>query len=123
MSLHPQKPLLFSARALRRTTLFAMPACAAEIWSLCKALVDLDILASSLRGTWDSVLSQSGVDARRKSLRRIWARTSTSILPPMMLQRYYSVWAAPERFSQQPPVVMVWGHLFLVLQPAASSSW
>jgi hypothetical protein len=22
---------------------------------------------------------------------------------------YYSVWAGPERFSQQPPVAMLWG--------------
>ena len=71
----------------------------------------LGILASSLRGAWDSVLSQSGVDARRKSLREIWARTSTSILPSTMPQRYCSVWAGPGRFSQRPPVVSAMGPL------------
>src|SRR5207244_9741721 len=119
----PQKPLLSSARVSRPTTLFATPACAAEIWLLCRALVALGIWVSSLRGTWDSVLSQSGVDARRKSLQKIWARTSTSILPSTMPQRYCSVWVGPERFFQQPPVAMLWGHLCLVLQPAASSLW
>ena len=34
MNSHPRKLLLFSARALRPTTLFATPACAVEIWSL-----------------------------------------------------------------------------------------
>ena len=112
-----------SARVSRPTTLFATPACAVEIWSGCRASVALGILVSSSRGTWDFVLSQSGVDARRKSLREIWARTSTSILPPRMPQRCCSVWAGPERFSQQAPVVMLWGGLCPVLQPAASSSW
>src|SRR3989440_4785577 len=83
----------------------------------------LGILVSSSRGTWDSVLSQSGVAARRKSLRKTWARTSTSILPPTMPQRCCSVWAGPERFLQRPPVVMVWGHLCPVLRSAANSSW
>ena len=123
MSSHPQRPLLSSARGSQPTTLFATPACAAEIWSPCRALVDLGILASSLRGTWDSVLSQSGVDATRKSWRKTWARTSTSILPPRMPQRSCSVWAGRERFLQQEPVVMPWDHLCPVLQPAASSSW
>src|SRR2546426_1075897 len=79
-------PPLSSARVSPPTTLFATPACAAEIWSPCRALVALGIWVSSLRGTWDSILLQSGVDARRKSLRGIWARTSTSILPSTMLQ-------------------------------------
>src|SRR5258708_18621047 len=122
MSSHPQKPLLSCARALRLTTLFAMPACAAEIWSPCRALVVLVLGASNLRGIWDSVLSQSGVDERRKSLRKIWALTSTSILRPTMPQQYCSVWAGRERFLQQEPVVMPWDHLCPVLQRAASSS-
>ena len=83
----------------------------------------LGILVSSLRGTWDSILSQSGVDARRKSLREIWARTSISILPSRMPPRYCSVWVGPERFSQQAPVAMQWGGLCPVWQPAANSSW
>src|SRR5213594_1028607 len=119
MSAHPRKPLLSFARALRPITLFAMPACAAEIWSRCRALVDLAILVSSLRGTWDSVLSQSGVDARRKSLRKTWAHTFTSILPSRMPQQYCSVWVERERFLQQEPVVMPWDHLCPVLQPAS----
>jgi propanol-preferring alcohol dehydrogenase len=67
--------------------------------------------------------SQSGVDARRKSLRKIWARMSTSIPPSTMPQPYCNVWAEPERFLQQQPVVMRRGHLCPVLQPAASSLW
>jgi len=67
------------------TTPFATPACAAEIWSQCKALATLDILVFSLPGTWDSILSPSDVGARRKSLRKIsGARTSTSMLPSTM---------------------------------------
>jgi uncharacterized membrane protein (DUF4010 family) len=47
----------------------------------------------------------------------------TSIVPSMMLQRCCSVWAEPRRFSQQEPVVMLWGDLWPVSQAAASSSW
>src|SRR5260221_13362412 len=118
----PSRPHLSSARVLRPTTLFATLVCAAEIWSLCRALVALGISASSLRGTWDSILSPSGRDATRKSLRKTWALTFTLILPPRMPQRPCSVWAGPERFSQQPPVVMLWDHLCPVLPCAASSS-
>ena len=39
----------------------------------------LGILVSNLRDTWGSRLSPSDVEATRKSLRKIWARTSTSI--------------------------------------------
>src|SRR5438132_10623184 len=113
-------PPLSSARVSPPTTLFATPACAVEIWSPCRALVALAILVSSLRGTWDSVLSQSGVDARRKSLRKTWAHTFTSILPSRMPQQYCSVWVERERFLQQEPVVMPWDHLCPVLQPTAS---
>src|SRR5713101_737947 len=67
--------------------------------------------------------SLSDVEATRKGLRKIWARTSTSIRQSTMPQRYCSVWAGPERFSQQPPVAPAWGHLCPVWQPAASSSW
>src|SRR5260370_14840053 len=63
------------------------------------ALAALSILVFSLRGTWDSVRSQSGVDLRMKSLQRIWARTSTSILPPRTPQRYCSVRGAEQHGS------------------------
>src|SRR5260221_512343 len=39
-----------------------------------------------------------------------------------MPQRCCSAWAGPERFSQQPPVVVLWGHWCPVLPRAASSS-
>jgi len=41
-------PLLFCARGSRPTTLFAMLACAAVIWSLCRELAVSGILVSSL---------------------------------------------------------------------------
>ena len=88
-----------------------------------RVLVALDILVSSLRGTWDSTRSQSVVDARRKTLRKIWARTSTSILKSMTPQPHCSGWAGPERFLQQPPAVTRWDHLCSAFRPAASSSW
>src|SRR5712691_890261 len=119
MSSHPQKPLRSSARVSQPTTLFATPACAAETWSRYRVLAALGILVSSLRGTWDFVLSQSDAEATRKNLRKIWARTFTSILPPRMPQRYCSVWAGPERFSQPPLVVMQWGRLCPVFQHEA----
>src|SRR5258708_35104901 len=122
MSSHPRKPLLSSARALRPTTPFAMLACAVETWSLCRALVDLAILVSSLRGTWGSVPSQSGVDATRKSLRKTWVRTSTSILLSRIAQPYYSVWAARERFLQQPPALVPWDHVCRGLDPPGNST-
>ncbi len=84
--------------------------------------MDLGISVSSLRGAWDSGLSQSGVDGTRKSLRKIWARTSTSMPPPRMPRRRCSGWAGPGRFSQQEPVAPLWGHWCPVLQPAVSSS-
>src|SRR5580658_52746 len=87
MSSRPQRPLPFCARGLRPTTLFATPACVAEIWSRCRASVALGILVFSLRGTWDSVLSQSGADATRKGWRTIWGHTFTSIVPPTVPQR------------------------------------
>src|SRR5215467_4373595 len=59
----------------------------------------LGILVFSLRATWDSVPPQSDVDATRKSLRKIWARTSTLTLPRTMSQQCCSVWAGRERFS------------------------
>jgi len=68
---------LSCARVSRPSMPYATPGCAAEIWSPCTALVDWDIWGSSLRGTWDSVLSPSGVDARRKNSRRNWAHMST----------------------------------------------
>src|SRR5437879_5445848 len=80
----------------------------------------LGIWVSSLRGRWDSILLRSDADPRRRSLRKIWARTSTSIVPARMPQRCCSVWAGPERFWQQEPVVMPWGHLWPVLQHGAS---
>src|SRR5713101_5723778 len=123
MSSHPQKRLRSYAQVSQPTTLFATPACAVEIWSLCRASVVLGISASSLRGTWDFVLSQSDAEATRKNLRKIWARTFTSILPPRMPQRYCSVWVGPERFSQPPLVVMQWGRLCPVFQPAEDSLW
>ena len=83
----------------------------------------LGTLGSSLRGRWDSIRSQLGVDVTRKSLRKIWARISTSMLPSRMPERCCSVWAEPGRFSQREPVVPLWGDLWLVSQPAASSSW
>src|SRR3984893_1316864 len=70
MSLGQQERLLSSALASRLTMLFATPACAAEIWSPCRALAASDIWVSSLHGRWDSILSQSGVAATRKSLRK-----------------------------------------------------
>ena len=85
--------------------------CAAEIWSLCRALATLGILVFSLRGTWGFIPSQSGRDATRKGLRKSWARTSTSILPPRMPQRFCSAWVGPEGFSRQAPVAALWGHL------------
>jgi len=66
---------------------------------------DLGILASSSRGTWDSALWPSGVDTRRKSWRKTWARMSTSTLPPRMQRRYYSAWAGRGRFSPPEPAV------------------
>src|SRR6202011_2906547 len=114
---------LSSALVLQPTTLFATLACAAEIWSRCRALVALGILVSSSRGTWDSTQSPSGRGATRKSWRKTWVRTFTSILPWTTPQRCCSVWAGPERFSQPHPVGVLWDHLCLVLQPAASSSW
>ena len=42
------------------------------------------ILVFSLRGTWASILSLSVEGAKRKSLRKIWARTPISILPSTM---------------------------------------
>ena len=54
---------------------------------------------------------------------KIWARTSTSMLLSRMPQQCCSVWAEPRRFSQQEPVVRLWGDLCPVSQPAASSSW
>src|ERR1700758_3962080 len=72
-------------------------------------------------GTWDSVRSQSGVDARRKSWRKIWVRMSTSMMAPRTPQRRCSVWAGRRRFSQQEPAAMRWDHSCPVLQPAASS--
>src|SRR5262249_25163963 len=83
----------------------------------------LGILVSSLRGIWDSVLLQLGVDARRKSLRKIWVHMFTLTLPPRMPQQCCSGWAEPGRFWQQAPVAMRWGDLYPVLQFAASSSW
>ena len=44
----------------------------------------------------------------RKSWRKTWARTSTSILRPKMPQRCCSAWAGRERFLQPEPVVMRW---------------
>jgi len=41
-----------------------------EISSRYRALVALAILVSSLHDTWDSTLSRSGEDARRRSLRK-----------------------------------------------------
>jgi len=51
--------------------LFAMPACVAEIWSQFRASAGSGTLASSLRARWDSEPLRSGVDATRKSLRKI----------------------------------------------------
>jgi D-arabinose 1-dehydrogenase-like Zn-dependent alcohol dehydrogenase len=48
---------LLCAAITTYNALFATPACAAEIWSRCRALSDLGIWASSLRGIWDSVLA------------------------------------------------------------------
>lgn len=79
-------------------------------------------LGIQLRDTWDSVRSQSGVEAIRKSLRRTWVRMSISILPSTMPQRCSSVWVEPERFSPQPPAALPWDHWCPVLQSAASSS-
>src|ERR1700737_5557646 len=104
MSLGPQKPPVSSALASRPTMLFVMPACAAEIWSPCRALVVLGTLASSLRDKWDSIPLQSDVEARRKSLRKISARTSTSILPSMIPQPYCSVGEGPGETAKPPPV-------------------
>jgi hypothetical protein len=65
----------------------------------------------NLRGTWDSVALRLGGDATRRNLQRIWVRTFTSMLPPRMLSLCCSEWAEPGRFSQQEPVVMLWGDL------------
>jgi len=111
MSSRPQKPLLSCARASRPTTLFAMPACVAEIWSPCRGSVDLATLVFSLHGTWDFVLSHSDVAARSRSWRKIWARTSTSILPSKMPLRYCRVWAGRERFLRPEPVGSAMGSL------------
>ena len=67
----PSRPPHCSALALRPTTPFATPVCAVEIWSLCRALVALDILVFSLRGTWDSVPSLLAGERTRRSWLRI----------------------------------------------------
>src|SRR3981081_3162978 len=120
MSSHQQKPLLSCARVSRLTTLFATPACVVATWLLCRALVALGIWVSSSRDRWDSILLRSDADPRRRSLRKMWALTSTSIVPAGMPQRCCSVWAGPERFWQQEPVVMPWGTLWPVLHNGAS---
>jgi Alcohol dehydrogenase GroES-like domain len=114
---------LSSALASPPSTLFAMPVCAAEIWSRCRASVAWDILVFNLRGTWVSILSRLDVEAKRKSSQRIWARTSTSIPLLTTQRRFYNAWAAPGRFLQQLPVVMRWGRLCPVSELVASSSW
>jgi hypothetical protein len=75
-------------------------------------------LGVRLRGTSDSVPSQSGADATRKSWRRTWVRTPTSTLPLRMLPRHCSGWAGRERFLRPAPVVKLWDHLCPALQPA-----
>jgi len=62
----------------------------------------LGIWGSSLRDTWDSVLSPSGAEARRKKLAKNWAHMSTSIPPSMMLQQHCSVWAE-QSYSRNSP--------------------
>ena len=56
----------------------------------------------------------------KEKLAKDWGHTSTSIAPPRMPPRYFSVWAGRERFLLQEPAVMPWEYLCLVLQPAAS---
>src|SRR3981189_2952191 len=97
-----------------------MPAFGGGTWWVCRGLAALGIWASSLRGRWDSILLRLDVDARKRSLRKIRARTSTSIVPARTPQRGCTVWAGPEGFLQQERVVMPWGHLWRGLQHGAS---
>src|SRR5262249_7443903 len=117
----PQKQPHSFARELQPTTRFATRVCEPETWSLFRALAALVILASSLPGTRDSVLWLSDADVTRKSLRKICARVSTSMLLSRIPQRCCSAWAERELFSQREPVVMPWGDLCPVWQLAANS--
>jgi alcohol dehydrogenase, propanol-preferring len=63
-----------------------------------------------------------GRGREKEKLRKIWARTSTSIRPSTMRQRHCSVWAGPGRFSQRLLVAARWGHWCQVSRPAGSSS-
>src|SRR5258708_39775619 len=105
MNSHEQEVALSCGRVSRLTTLFATPACVVATWLLCRALGALGIWVSSLRGRWDSILLRSDADARRRSLREIWARTLTSIVAAKMPHRCCNAWAGPERFWQQEVVV------------------
>ena len=73
-----------------------------------------------------------GRGREKEKLAKIWARTSTSILPSRMPRRCCSAWAGPEQFSQRPPVGAPWdrwcpalaarGKLIVVGVPAGPDS-
>jgi hypothetical protein len=119
----PQMPLPCFAPASQHTTPFATPACAAEIWWECRALVVWGTWVSNRPGAWGSVPSLSDADARRRNLPKTWVHISISTRPRMIPRMHFSAWAGPERFLQQGRVVRAWGRLCPVFPPAENSSW
>ena len=67
-----------------------------------------------------SALSRLGREATRRSLREIWARTSTSIPQSTMPQLCCNVWAGRGRSLQQHPVAARWVHWWPVSRREAS---